>query len=90
MDSSQRPLQTYGKLFSNFEFVLEFLAKNKTFSKGYRGLNIDQIAMCYASMDSFQQALQINEKLLSNFKLFFEILAENRKLWLKTQKYSKE
>ena len=26
MDSSQRALQTNGKLYSNFEFVLEFLA----------------------------------------------------------------
>ena len=29
MDLSQRALQTIGKLFSNFEFVFEFLAENQ-------------------------------------------------------------
>ena len=46
MDSSQRVLQTNGELFSNFEFVFEYLAENIFFSKELRGVNIDQIAMC--------------------------------------------
>ena len=33
MDSSQRDLQTCRKLFSNFEFVFKFLAKNRKFFK---------------------------------------------------------
>ena len=50
MNSSQRALQTNGTLFSNFEFVFEFLAENKKKIKikknRERGVNIDQIAMC--------------------------------------------
>ena len=34
----------YWKLFSNFEF----LAGNQKISKEYRGVNIDQISMCYS------------------------------------------
>ena len=41
--------------------------KTLIFSKEYRGVNIDQIAMCYISMDSSQRALQTNEK------FFFQI-----------------
>ena len=33
MDSSQRDLQAKGKLFSNFEFILEFLAENRKIFK---------------------------------------------------------
>ena len=72
MDSSQRALHTNGKLFSNFVFLAE--NQNKI-SKEKRGLNINQIAMCYVSMDLSQRALQNNEKLFPNFKLVLEILA---------------
>ena len=41
-------------------------------------------------MDLSQRALQTNEKIFSNFKLVFKILAKNRKVWPKTEKYSKE
>ena len=33
MDSSQRALQTNGKIFSNFDLVFEFLAEKRKFSK---------------------------------------------------------
>ena len=33
MDSSQRAIQTNGKLISNFKFFSEFLAKNLKFFK---------------------------------------------------------
>ena len=57
MDLPQQVIQTNGKLFSNFEFVFKFLAENRNFSKEYRGVNIDFIAMCYTSTDSSQRAL---------------------------------
>ena len=66
MNSSQRALQTNRKLFSNFEFVFDFLAEN--FSKEERCVNIDQIAICHISMDSSQRALQ------TNYFFFFQIL----------------
>ena len=37
-------------------------------------MNIDQIAICYASLDSSQRALQTDRKLVSNF----ELMAENK------------
>ena len=58
MDSSQRALQTSGKLF--FKFVFELLAKNRKIFKP-----IDQSAMCYTSMDLSRQALQTIGKLSS-------------------------
>ena len=73
MDSSQQALQINGKLFSNFEFVFEFLAENNFFSKKERGMNIDQSAMCYISMDSSQRDLQTNGKLFSNFGIILRI-----------------
>ena len=79
MNSSQRALQTNRKLFSNFEFVFDFLAEN--FSKE-RGVNIDQIAICHISMDSSQRALQTNNNFFfSNFNFVFKLLAENRKIF---------
>ena len=49
MDLSQRALQTNETLFSNFEFLAEdrIIFQKKLL----RGVNIDQIAMCYISMD---------------------------------------
>ena len=44
-------------------------------------MNIDQSAMCYASIDSFRQALQTNGNLLLNFKFVFKLVAENRKIF---------
>ena len=67
MDWSQRALQTNGKLFLYFKLVFELLPKTEIYSNEYRGVNIDQSAMCYISMDSSRQALQTNGKLLSNF-----------------------
>ena len=72
MDSSQRALQTNGKLFSNIW--------PKTFFFWPKTVNIDQIEISYISMDSSQRALQTNEKLFSNSKLVFEILTGKLKV----------
>ena len=82
MDSSQRALQTYGKLYTNFKFVFEFLAENRKFFK--RKARREYWWNCnelYKLMESF---------FFFFFLLFFEILAENRRFGPKTEKYSKE
>ena len=43
------------------------MADNRKISNELRGVNIDQISMCYILMDLTQQALQINENLSWNF-----------------------
>ena len=68
------------QFFFKFRFRI-FDQKQKKFSKEWRVVNIDLIALCYMSMDSCEQALQTNEKLFSYFKLVFKILAENRKIF---------
>ena len=72
--------------FSNL--FLNFWPETKFFLIEKRGVNIDQIEMCYIKMDLSQRALQTNEKLF--YKLVFKILAENQKFWSKTEQYSKE
>ena len=62
MDSYPRALQTNGKLF--FKLMAE------KYSNELRGMNIDQISMCYLSMDSSRQALQTNGK-------FFFLMSES-------------
>ena len=59
MDSSQRALQTNGKLFffiSNL--FLNYFPKTEKYSNKKRDVNIDQSAIYYISMDSILQALQ--------------------------------
>ena len=51
-------LNEFYKIIESFFFqilnlFLNFWPKSKTFSKEYRGVNIDQIAMYYISMDLF-------------------------------------
>ena len=72
MDSSQRFLQTNEKLFSNFEFVFELMAKTeKIFKRIARRESIKVHAMCYISMDLPRQALQTNGKLFFKFLIRF-------------------
>ena len=54
--------------FPNFIFVFELnWLKTGKYSNKWRGVDIDQSAMCYIWMDSSQQALQTNGRLF--FKL---------------------
>ena len=46
MDLSQRDLQIIEKFFF-FSFVFEILTENQKMFKRMRGVNIDQISMCY-------------------------------------------
>ena len=74
MDSSQRALQTNGKLF--FKFSINFRISGQKpifFFKRIVGNNIDQSAMCYKSMVSSLQALQTDVKLFSNPGFIFQI-----------------
>ena len=74
-------LMAENRFFSNFKFVFEIFAKNsEKDSNEYRGVNIDEIAICYISMDSSRQSLQTNEKLFSSFEFVFELLAKKRKI----------
>ena len=59
--------------FFFFKLFFKFLAENRNFSKKWRGLNIDQSAMCCMFMDLTLQVLQTNGKLFffSNFRIFF-------------------
>ena len=50
MDLSQRALQTNETLFSNFEFLAEDRINFQ--KKLLRGVNIDQIAMCYITVQT--------------------------------------
>ena len=62
--------------FSNSEFVFEFLAENRIFSKESRGVNIDQIALCCItclSMDSSQRAIQTDVNVFFIFPNLFQI-----------------
>ena len=68
MDLSQRVPQTNGKLFFQ---ITNFWPKTKKYSKEWRGVNIDQITMCYISMDSSQRLLQTTERLFK-FQLSFQ------------------
>ena len=73
---SQRALQTNGKLFLNFEFVFELMAKNqitiKTNSEESRLTKV--LCTCYMSMDLPRQALQkLMESFFSNFIIIFEL-----------------
>ena len=79
MDLSQWALQTNGKFFFfYFELVFTFLAENKFFSKEWRGVNIDQIAMFNVSMDSSQRALQNNENIFLQIR--FRVNGQKQKI----------
>ena len=52
---------------------LKFWLKTGKHSKVYRGVNIDESAMCYISMDLSLQVLQTNENLFLNFGIIFQI-----------------
>ena len=57
-----------------FKFQIRFRIfgrKSKTFVIELRGVNIDQIAMCYTSINLSGQALQNNKRLFSNFGIIF-------------------
>ena len=43
------------------------------YSNKNRGVNIDQIAMCYTSLDLSRQALQTNGKFFFRFRIIFRI-----------------
>ena len=47
LDSSRRALQTNGKLFTNFEIVIEILTENPKNIQTNRGVNVDESSMCY-------------------------------------------
>ena len=49
----------------------------------YRGVNIDQIAMCYISIDSLERALQNNE--IFFFKFVFKILVESLNIYTNSE-----
>ena len=77
MDSSEQALQKkWIAFFHIFNSFSNFWPKTENYSKEWRGVFNDQIAMCYISMDSSQRAVQTNEKLISiitfrNFGLIY-------------------
>ena len=73
MNLSQRALKTYGKLFSNLKSFSNYRPKTKKNSNELRGVNIDQIAMCYVSINLSQRAIQTNGKLFQISVSLFEL-----------------
>ena len=77
MDSSQRALQTNGKLFPNLEIVFELMAENRKIFKLIAKSEYWSKYNVLQSMDSSWQALQ------TNGKLFFQISISFSKFWPK-------
>ena len=79
MDSSQRILQTNGKLFFKFVFGLGLRAENRKIFKQIERrehfLNFNGLSI---SMDLSRRALRTDEKLFPNFEFVFLLLAESR------------
>ena len=59
------------RFFQISNSLSKFRPKTEKYSNEYRGVNIDQIAMCYISMDLSRQALQTNGKFFSNFGFIY-------------------
>ena len=85
---STNSINQWKAFFSNFEFVLKFLAqKPEIFQKNsQRGVNIDQIAMCYIAINysmEKKKRIYFQKRLKLNFDLYFTGAEELKSLKLR-------
>ena len=88
MDSSQRALQTNGKIFSNFEFVFEFLAENHFFffQKNSEAWILIKLQCVIYQWIRFNELNELYKQ-MESFFFYFEVVFE---FWPITENFSIE